>query len=77
MTLTVDAEPRTVEVPQDLRAAQSAVADERTATGGGPSRRLRREGRVPGVMYQSGGPSVAFSLPDRDLRRTLGPGEWG
>ena len=46
-------------------------ADERTATGGGPSRRLRREGRVPGVVYQPGGPSLAFSLPDRDLRRTL------
>jgi large subunit ribosomal protein L25 len=47
------------------------TADERTATGGGPSRRLRREGRVPGVVYQAGGPSLAFSLPDRELRRTL------
>lgn len=46
-------------------------ADERTATGGGPSRRLRREGRVPGVVYQAGKESLAFSLPDRELRRTL------
>ncbi|MDX6554540.1 MAG: large subunit ribosomal protein [Miltoncostaeaceae bacterium] len=46
-------------------------ADERTATGGGPSRRLRQEGRVPGVVYQPGRASLAFSLPDRELRRTL------
>jgi large subunit ribosomal protein L25 len=46
-------------------------ADERTATGGGPSRRLRKAGRVPGVVYQSGRASLPFSLPDRELRRTL------
>lgn len=45
--------------------------DERLATGGGTARRLRREGRVPGVVYQPGQPSIAFSLPDRELRRVL------
>jgi large subunit ribosomal protein L25 len=47
------------------------AADARTETGGGPSRRLRREGQVPGVVYQSGGPSIAFTLSDRELRRAL------
>lgn len=46
-------------------------ADERAETGGGPSRRLRRQGQVPGVVYQPGGPSIAFALSDRELRRTL------
>ena len=26
---------------------------------------------MPGVVYQAGNPSLAFSLPDRELRRTL------
>jgi large subunit ribosomal protein L25 len=46
-------------------------ADHRTETGNGPARRLRRRGLVPGVVYQPGSPSIAFSLPDRELRRVL------
>lgn len=46
----------------------------RTEFGNGPTRRLRREGMVPGVVYQAGEPSLAFSLPGHDLRRTLAEG---
>jgi large subunit ribosomal protein L25 len=46
-------------------------ADERTETGNGPARRLRRQGLVPGVVYQPGSPSITFALPDRELRRVL------
>jgi large subunit ribosomal protein L25 len=49
-------------------------AQERSEFGDGPSRRLRRKGFVPGVVYQPGGPSLALSLPDRDLRRALAEG---
>ncbi len=36
-----------------------------------PSRRLRREGRVPGVVYGMGGDSVAVAVDARDLRSAL------
>ena len=49
-------------------------AQERTEFGDGPARRLRRQGFVPGVVYQPGSPSLALSLPDRELRRALAEG---
>ncbi len=52
----------------------SLNAQERLEFGDGPARRLRRQGFVPGVVYQPGGPSLALSLPDRDLRRALAEG---
>ena len=52
----------------------SLNAQERSEFGDGPARRLRRQGLVPGVVYQPGGPSLALSLPDRDLRRALAEG---
>ncbi len=52
----------------------SLDAQERSEFGDGPARRLRRQGLVPGVVYQPGGPSLALSLPDRDLRRALAEG---
>jgi large subunit ribosomal protein L25 len=52
----------------------SLNAQERSEFGDGPARRLRRKGFVPGVVYQPGGPSLALSLPDRDLRRALAEG---
>ena len=52
----------------------SLDAQERSEVGDGPSRRLRRQGFVPGVVYQPGGPSLALSLPDRALRRALAEG---
>jgi large subunit ribosomal protein L25 len=52
----------------------SLIAQERMEFGDGPARRLRRRGLVPGVVYQPGGPSLALSLPDRELRRALAEG---
>jgi large subunit ribosomal protein L25 len=52
----------------------SLKAQERSEFGDGPARRLRRKGFVPGVVYQPGGPSLALSLPDRELRRALAEG---
>jgi large subunit ribosomal protein L25 len=48
---------------------------EREQCGSRPSRRLRREGLVPGVLYGSGKPR-AFFVDERELRKALG-GEHG
>jgi large subunit ribosomal protein L25 len=53
------------------------TAQPRTEFGNGPTRRLRRSGLVPGVVYQAGGPSLALSLRDRELRRALAEGRTG
>ena len=55
----------------------SLTAHERTEFGNGPTRRLRKAGFVPGVVYQPGGPSLALSLSDRDLRRAIAEGRTG
>ena len=55
----------------------SLIARERTEFGNGPTRRLRKAGFVPGVVYQPGGPSLALSLSDRDLRRAIAEGRTG
>ncbi|TMK38947.1 MAG: 50S ribosomal protein L25 [Actinobacteria bacterium] len=43
----------------------------RQAHGSRAVRRLRREGRVPGVLYGRGGDSVAFEIDARELRLAL------
>jgi large subunit ribosomal protein L25 len=53
------------------------TANERTEFGNGPARRLRKDGLVPGVVYQPGGPSLALALPDRELRRAMLEGRTG
>jgi large subunit ribosomal protein L25 len=50
------------------------TARKRTEFGNGPTRRLRRQGLVPGVVYQPGSPSMAFALSERELRRALAEG---
>lgn len=47
---------------------------ERTEFGSRTSRRLRREGLVPGVVYSGGGEARAFSVPERDARNALAKG---
>jgi large subunit ribosomal protein L25 len=49
----------------------SLTAQKRTEFGNGPTRRLRRQGLVPGIVYQRGGASLSLSLPAHDLKRTL------
>ncbi len=52
-------------------ATISLSASPRTETGNGPARRLRAQGLVPGVLYQPPGASIAFTVPERELRRAL------
>ncbi|MFP5450702.1 MAG: 50S ribosomal protein L25 [Thermoleophilia bacterium] len=49
-------------------------AQQRTQLGNGPTRRLRREGLVPGIIYQPGGPSLTLAVHARELRRALADG---
>jgi large subunit ribosomal protein L25 len=44
---------------------------ERESRGTRPSRRLRREGLVPGVIYGRGKPPYPICVPERELRRAL------
>ena len=44
---------------------------ERDGRGTGDSRRLRRDGMVPGVIYGRGKAPHAICVPERDLRRVL------
>src|SRR5256714_2861484 len=44
---------------------------ERERRGSADARRLRREGFIPGVLYGSGKPPHAISIPERELRRVL------
>jgi large subunit ribosomal protein L25 len=46
------------------------VVSERTALGSAESRRLRRDGRIPGVLYGHSAP-VAISVGERELRSAL------
>lgn len=44
---------------------------ERDGRGSADSRRLRKEGFIPGVLYGSGNTPHAIFVPERDLRRVL------
>src|SRR4029077_17851612 len=46
------------------------VVTAREHTGTRESKRLRRQGLIPGVLYGAGEP-VAISVPERELRRAL------
>jgi large subunit ribosomal protein L25 len=46
----------------------------RETFGSRASRRLRREGLVPGVVYGKGGEAKPFQVPERELRQLLGEG---
>jgi large subunit ribosomal protein L25 len=47
------------------------AAQPRLELGNGPARRLRRQGLIPGVVYQKGQDSILMALPERELRRLL------
>jgi len=49
-------------------------ARERTQLGNGPSKRLRREGLVPGIIYRPGEASLTLAVDGRELRRALADG---
>jgi large subunit ribosomal protein L25 len=44
---------------------------ERERRGSGESRRLRRDGMIPGVLYGRGKDPYAFCVEERELRRAL------
>ena len=46
------------------------IVSARESTGSRETRRLRAQGLIPGVLYGRGKP-VAFSVPERELRRAL------
>ena len=50
---------------------EQLTASVRTALGNGPTRRLRREGRTPGILYQKGGDSIALAFDTRELWRAV------
>ncbi len=54
------------------RATLSVSAREQF--GSRATRRLRRDGLVPGVVYGHGGEARAFQVPERELRTLLGEG---
>jgi large subunit ribosomal protein L25 len=75
---TVRYTPAPVPIPDRNRMAHVALtAQKRTEFGNGPTRRLRRQGLVPGVVYEPGKASLAFSLSERELRRALAEGRTG
>ena len=47
---------------------------ERTEFGSRTSRRLRRDGLVPGVVYSGGSEARAFCVPEREVRNVLATG---
>jgi large subunit ribosomal protein L25 len=47
------------------------TVEPRSDFGSAATRRLRRRGLVPGVLYQKGQPSISFQLGEREVRRLL------
>src|SRR5262245_54130259 len=56
------------------RGREKLKAVPRTEFGSRPSRRLRREGLVPGVVYSGGAEARPFQAPERDIRGVLAEG---
>src|ERR1043165_9926461 len=47
------------------------TVQERESRGSGESRRLRKQGLIPGVLYGRGKSPHTISVPERELRRVL------
>lgn len=47
------------------------IAKHRDATGKGAARSIRREGRIPGILYGSGIENIKLSIDSSDLERTF------
>jgi large subunit ribosomal protein L25 len=56
------------------RGRETLKAVPRSDFGSRTSRRLRREGLVPGVVYSGGSEASAFQVAERDVRSVLGEG---
>jgi len=53
---------------------ETLKAAPRSDFGSRTSRRLRRDGVVPGVVYSGGGPARPFGVPEREVRNVLSAG---
>lgn len=56
------------------KGRETLKAAPRSDFGSRTSRRLRREGLVPGVVYSGGAESRAFQAPEREIRNVLAEG---
>jgi large subunit ribosomal protein L25 len=56
------------------KGRETLKAAPRSDFGSRTSRRLRREGLVPGVVYSGGADSRAFQAPEREIRNVLAEG---
>ncbi len=56
------------------KGRETLKAAPRSDFGSRTSRRLRREGMVPGVVYSGGAESRAFQVAEREVRNVLGEG---
>jgi large subunit ribosomal protein L25 len=56
------------------KGRETLKAAPRTGFGSRTSRRLRRQGLVPGVVYSGGSEARAFQVAERDVRVVLGEG---
>ena len=56
------------------KGRETLKAAPRSDFGSRTSRRLRREGLVPGVVYSGGSDARAFQAPEREIRALLGEG---
>jgi large subunit ribosomal protein L25 len=56
------------------RGRETLKAAPRSDFGSRTSRRLRREGLVPGVVYSGGSEAKAFQVAEREVRNVLGEG---
>jgi large subunit ribosomal protein L25 len=56
------------------QAREKLKAAPRTEFGSRTSRRLRRDGLVPGVVYSGGAEARAFQVPEREVRHVLAEG---
>ncbi len=61
----------TIDRPMAKTSATKLDARVRTPAGSRATRRLRREGRIPGVLYGGGEDPVAFDVDARELRIAL------
>ena len=61
----------TIVRPMAKTSATKLDARARTPAGSRATRRLRREGRIPGVLYGGGEDPVAFDVDARELRHAL------
>ena len=59
-----------------MAETKSLAASVRSGTGKGAARSVRREGRIPGVIYGGGDPPAAISLSFRDVNKVIYAGHF-